>query len=154
MTDREIKALSIGNLKAILFRNHVNARLVVEKEELVSKVKALLEDERRERADAARRAEEEERETQDRIRRLREQAAASRAQSTTPQTTPSTGNGTRPSESDSQQGLPRRPTQQQTALLAVRFHHLHHQRKTLPLHHLLLHLLARCRRKHKQWHLI
>lgn len=104
MTDREIKALSIGNLKAILFRNHVNARLVVEKEELVSKVKALLEDERRERADAARRAEEEERETQDRIRRLREQAAASRAQSTTPQTTPSTGNGTRPSESDSQQG--------------------------------------------------
>lgn len=84
MTDREVKALSIGTLKAILFRNHVNARLVVEKEELVSKVKSLLEDERRERADSTRRAEEEERETQERIRRLREQAAASRAQSAVP----------------------------------------------------------------------
>lgn len=90
MTDREIKALSIGTLKAILFRNHVNARLVVEKEELVSKVKNLVEDEKRERADAARRAEEEERETQERLRGLREQAAASRAQSSTPQVPQST----------------------------------------------------------------
>ncbi|CAL1699373.1 unnamed protein product [Somion occarium] len=79
MTDREMKALSIGTLKAILFRNHVNARLVVEKSELVSKVKALVEEEKKERAEAARRAEQEEIETRERLQRLREQVAAAAA---------------------------------------------------------------------------
>ncbi|KAI0070110.1 hypothetical protein K474DRAFT_1693911 [Panus rudis PR-1116 ss-1] len=87
MSHAEIKALSIGALKQILFRNHVNARLAVEKSELVSKVLALIEDEKRERADAARRAEEEVRETREmveRLRRMREEqqkkAAAARQQ--------------------------------------------------------------------------
>lgn len=62
MSPAEISGLSIGALKAILFRNHVNAGSVLEKSDLVSKVKVLIEDERLERAEAIRRAEEEERE--------------------------------------------------------------------------------------------
>ncbi|KZT07079.1 uncharacterized protein LAESUDRAFT_725441 [Laetiporus sulphureus 93-53] len=49
MPDAELAHLSISTLKAVLFQNHVNARLVVEKEELVSKVRTLLVEERRER---------------------------------------------------------------------------------------------------------
>jgi len=44
-----IQALSIGTLKAILFQNHVNARLILEKSDLVDKVITLIEDERRDR---------------------------------------------------------------------------------------------------------
>ncbi|TCD65743.1 hypothetical protein EIP91_002273 [Steccherinum ochraceum] len=62
MSPDEISSLSIGSLKAILFRNHVNAGGVLEKSDLVKKVKTLVEDERLERAEAIRRAEEEERE--------------------------------------------------------------------------------------------
>ncbi|KAI0947932.1 hypothetical protein AcW1_009566 [Taiwanofungus camphoratus] len=54
MPDERLAALSIGTLKAVLFQNHVNARLVVEKEELVAKVRTLLEEERRERERHAR----------------------------------------------------------------------------------------------------
>ena len=49
MSEDDIAHLSIGTLKAVLFQNHVNARLVVEKAELVAKVRTLVEDERRER---------------------------------------------------------------------------------------------------------
>lgn len=80
MPEDDVAHLSVGTLKAILFRNHVNATLVVEKSELVGKVRVLIEDEKRERAEAAARAEEEEREMQEmrermaRARREREEA--------------------------------------------------------------------------------
>ncbi|CAA7269961.1 unnamed protein product [Cyclocybe aegerita] len=57
MSPEEIRALSIGNLKAILFTNHVNAGQILEKGDLVSKVLVLVEDEKAER-ERARRAEE------------------------------------------------------------------------------------------------
>ncbi|KAI0052103.1 hypothetical protein FA95DRAFT_1580210 [Auriscalpium vulgare] len=61
MTEVAMSALSISSLKAVLFHNHVNARLLLEKSELVQRVKALVEDERRERArEAAVHAREEE----------------------------------------------------------------------------------------------
>lgn len=50
MPEGRVAALSIGTLKQVLFQNHVIARLVVEKEELVAKVRTLIEDERAERA--------------------------------------------------------------------------------------------------------
>ncbi|KZP15321.1 hypothetical protein FIBSPDRAFT_912562 [Athelia psychrophila] len=56
-----IKALSVGTLKAILFHNHVNARLILEKSDLVEKVVMLVEAERSERERKARVDEEEER---------------------------------------------------------------------------------------------
>ncbi|KAG6876925.1 hypothetical protein C0993_012035 [Termitomyces sp. T159_Od127] len=49
MPDDSIKTLSIGALKAILFTNHVNVRQILEKGDLIVKVKALIEDERRDR---------------------------------------------------------------------------------------------------------
>lgn len=61
MTDDEVSHLSIGALKAVLFQNHVNARLLLEKSDLVERVHALLGDERQERArEAAIHAREEE----------------------------------------------------------------------------------------------
>jgi hypothetical protein len=50
MTDDEISHMSISALKAVLFQNHVNARLLLEKSDLVARVHALLGDERHERA--------------------------------------------------------------------------------------------------------
>ena len=61
MSDDEVSHLSIGALKAVLFQNHVNARLLLEKSDLVGRVNALLGDERQERArEAAIHAREEE----------------------------------------------------------------------------------------------
>jgi len=61
LTDDEISHMSISALKAVLFQNHVNARLLLEKSDLVSRVQALLGDERQERArEAAIHAREEE----------------------------------------------------------------------------------------------
>ncbi|KAA1472084.1 hypothetical protein DENSPDRAFT_777654 [Dentipellis sp. KUC8613] len=61
MSDEDIARLSISTLKSVLFQNHVNARLLLEKGELVARVKTLIDNERRERArDAAIRAREEE----------------------------------------------------------------------------------------------
>ncbi|EKM58134.1 uncharacterized protein PHACADRAFT_182515 [Phanerochaete carnosa HHB-10118-sp] len=60
MAPEALSALSISTLKAVLFRNHVSAGMIVEKAELVAKVRALVEDERHERAAARRRMEEEE----------------------------------------------------------------------------------------------
>ncbi|KAI0760168.1 hypothetical protein C8Q74DRAFT_1208670 [Fomes fomentarius] len=80
MTDGQIAALSIGSLKEILFKNHVTSRLVVEKGELVARVKTLVEDERAERERKAR-EEEEEREYEEEMRRIREEEARARARS-------------------------------------------------------------------------
>ncbi|KAI9458611.1 hypothetical protein BJY52DRAFT_1119501 [Lactarius psammicola] len=61
MTDEEVSQMSISALKTILFQNHVNARLLLEKSDLVERVHALLGDERQERArEAAIHAREEE----------------------------------------------------------------------------------------------
>jgi hypothetical protein len=46
----DISSYSVSNLKGILQANHVNARLILEKGELVEKVMALIEVEKRERA--------------------------------------------------------------------------------------------------------
>jgi hypothetical protein len=62
MSSERLSALSIGTLKAILFQNHVNARLIIEKSDLVAKVLALVDEERRDRereAEIKRREEEE-----------------------------------------------------------------------------------------------
>ncbi|KAG7441107.1 uncharacterized protein BT62DRAFT_937347 [Guyanagaster necrorhizus] len=69
MTPASISALSIGSLKAILFSNHVNVGMILEKSDLVSKVTALVEDEKRDR-ERQRLAEEQE--EQERIQRQRE----------------------------------------------------------------------------------
>lgn len=61
MVDEDIAKLTIGTLKSVLFQNHVNATLMLEKSELVNKVMRLVEEERRERRE---RMEEEERERQ------------------------------------------------------------------------------------------
>ncbi|KIM86779.1 hypothetical protein PILCRDRAFT_816031 [Piloderma croceum F 1598] len=61
MLPEGIQALSIGTLKAILFQNHVNARLILEKSDLVEKVVTLVEDERRDRERKAMEEEEEKR---------------------------------------------------------------------------------------------
>lgn len=73
MREAGIKSLSIGVLKAILFENHVNARLILEKSDLVAKVITLVEDERSERE---RRAMEEEEEAIERQRVLMEERRA------------------------------------------------------------------------------
>ncbi len=83
MTDGQIAALSIGSLKEILFKNHVTSRLVVEKGELVARVKTLVEDERAERERKAR-EEEEEREYEEEMRRIREEETRARASSSPP----------------------------------------------------------------------
>lgn len=60
MSEDAVAALSIGTLKSVLLQNHVNARLLLEKGELVARVRLLIEDERQERArDAAAREREE-----------------------------------------------------------------------------------------------
>ncbi|KAH7922753.1 hypothetical protein BV22DRAFT_634493 [Leucogyrophana mollusca] len=59
MSPERISALSIGTLKAILWDNHVNARLILEKGDLVVKVNTLVDDERRERERKRREDEEE-----------------------------------------------------------------------------------------------
>ena len=81
MPESALGGLSIGALKSILFQNHVTARLVVEKDELVAKVRALLD---AERSDRARHAadEEAERVALEEARREREQGAAARPSAT------------------------------------------------------------------------
>lgn len=74
-----IKALSIGVLKAVLFQNHVNARLIIEKGDLVDKVVTLVEAERRERE---RRVREEEEEAMERQRTMMEDHRMKEAQQT------------------------------------------------------------------------
>ena len=61
MSDEQVSKMSISALKTVLFHNHVNARLLLEKSDLVERVHALLGDERQERArEAAIHAREEE----------------------------------------------------------------------------------------------
>ncbi|KAL7277344.1 hypothetical protein ACG7TL_009203 [Trametes sanguinea] len=71
MSEEQLAGLSISVLKEILFKNHVNARLVVEKGDLVARVKTLIEAERAERERHAR-EEEEERRYEEELRRATE----------------------------------------------------------------------------------
>lgn len=73
MTQASIAALPVGVLKNILFTNHVNASMILEKSELVKKVMTLIEDEKRER-ERQRLAEEAERLDEEERRREREEA--------------------------------------------------------------------------------
>lgn len=73
MTQSSIGALPISVLKNILFTNHVNASMILEKSELVNKVISLVDDERRER-ERQRLAEEMERLEEEERRREREEA--------------------------------------------------------------------------------
>jgi hypothetical protein len=72
MLPESIQALSIGTLKAILFQNHVNARLILEKSDLVEKVVTLVEDERRDRERKAMEEEEEKRAMEEERRMMEE----------------------------------------------------------------------------------
>lgn len=73
MPDTAIASLSIGALKSILFVNHVNSRLVLEKSDLVSKVRELVDQERREREGQRLREEAEEKEIAERQREMFEE---------------------------------------------------------------------------------
>ncbi|KAF8888626.1 hypothetical protein BD779DRAFT_1524005 [Infundibulicybe gibba] len=73
MTAEAISGLSIHSLKAILFTNHVNAGLILEKSELVKKVQGLVNDERRERERQRLVEEQEEREQIERQRQMFEE---------------------------------------------------------------------------------
>lgn len=86
MHEDAVQKLSISVLKAVLFRNHVNTGMIVEKAELVAKVQTLITDERLEREATARRQREEDSELQEALdwsRREHEEqeAARQRAQS-------------------------------------------------------------------------
>lgn len=78
MTSEAIGSLSISALKAILFTNHVNAGMILEKSDLVAKVKVLAADERRERERQRVLEEQEEAERAERQRVLLEQLRAQR----------------------------------------------------------------------------
>ena len=78
MTSEAIGSLSISALKAILFTNHVNAGVILEKSDLVAKVKVLATDERRERERQRVLEEQEEAERVERQRALLEQFRAQR----------------------------------------------------------------------------
>ncbi|KAL0960019.1 hypothetical protein HGRIS_011668 [Hohenbuehelia grisea] len=73
MPEAAIGALSISNLKAVLFSNHVNARMILEKGELVKKVNDLV---AAERADRERARMLEQQEEQERIRVQRDMMEA------------------------------------------------------------------------------
>ncbi|KAG6916956.1 hypothetical protein DXG01_004505 [Tephrocybe rancida] len=84
LPDDTLKALSISSLKAVLFANHVSAGQVLEKGDLVAKVRVLVDAERRERERqrAVEEAEEEERIERQRVmmeehrRKMREREEA------------------------------------------------------------------------------
>jgi len=78
MTSEAIGSLSISALKAILFTNHVNAGMILEKSDLVAKVKVLAADERRERERQRALEEQEEQERVERQRVLLQQFRAQR----------------------------------------------------------------------------
>ncbi|KAF9448041.1 hypothetical protein P691DRAFT_705667 [Macrolepiota fuliginosa MF-IS2] len=73
MTHASIAALPIGVLKKVLFTNHVNAAMILEKSELVKKVTDLIEDEKKER-ERQRMAEEAEKFEEEERRRERDEA--------------------------------------------------------------------------------
>jgi len=81
MTDDEISHMSISALKTVMLQNHVNARLLLEKSDLVARVQALVDDERQERArEAAIHAREEEEMTAGLHEMMEEQARQDRGQ--------------------------------------------------------------------------
>ncbi|KAJ3861034.1 hypothetical protein EV359DRAFT_48001 [Lentinula novae-zelandiae] len=75
MTTESMSSLSISSLKAILFANHVNSSMILEKGDLVRRVVGLVEDERRERREHEQRELEEQRQREEteRIEREREE---------------------------------------------------------------------------------
>ncbi|CCM04896.1 uncharacterized protein FIBRA_07092 [Fibroporia radiculosa] len=109
MSEEQLSHLSIHALKTVLFQNHVNVRLVVEKEELVGKVRTLLEEERGDRERHAAELEEERladermrRDLEEAMRRSREQSAAP----TVVNTEESAASGALPNESEETENGP------------------------------------------------
>ncbi|KAG6894421.1 hypothetical protein C0992_006136, partial [Termitomyces sp. T32_za158] len=80
MPDGSIKTLSIGALKSILFTNRVNVGQILEKGDLIVKVKALIEDERRDRERQRALHEAEEQEEIERQRAMMEEHARAQAE--------------------------------------------------------------------------
>lgn len=76
MTEDDISKMSVHVLKDVLFHNHVHARQVLEKAELVSKVMTLIEDEKRERERKREEERREEEEYQARQSAMREELRA------------------------------------------------------------------------------
>jgi hypothetical protein len=78
MAPEDIKSLPVSVLKGVLFHNHVNARLLIEKSDLVERVTTLITDERRERErqDMFRQMEQEQ--EQERLRRMETEAETHR----------------------------------------------------------------------------
>ncbi|KAJ8517908.1 hypothetical protein ONZ45_g4922 [Pleurotus djamor] len=97
MTDDSIAALSIGSLKSILFRNHVVARGIIEKAELVKKVRDLVDNERRVRERAEIQRQMEEQAEQERIQQMIAEEERCRREQEGAQ---ETGNGETASPSD------------------------------------------------------
>jgi len=111
MAPEDLRSLPVSVLKEILFHNHVNARLLIEKSDLVERVTTLIADERRERErqEMFRQMEEE----QERLRQMEAEAETQivrldelhldpesepprRASGVTPEPTPDTGLGQGP----------------------------------------------------------
>lgn len=118
MAPEDIRSLPVSVLKEILFHNHVNARLLIEKSDLVERVTTLIADERRERErqEIFRQMEEE----QERVRQMEtevqshaerldelhldsEPQASDVAPETNAETDPGQGSGDMDSNDDSQQ---------------------------------------------------
>ncbi|KIP04380.1 hypothetical protein PHLGIDRAFT_31371 [Phlebiopsis gigantea 11061_1 CR5-6] len=93
MPEDAVQKLSISTLKAVLFRNHVNTGMVVEKQELVAKVRTLIADERLEREAAARRQEEEDRELTEALAQSRREHEEALAQQEVPSPDATSGEG-------------------------------------------------------------
>jgi hypothetical protein len=76
MAPEDLRSLPVSVLKEILFHNHVNARLLIEKSDLVERVTTLIADERqeRERQEMFRQMEEE----QERLRQMEMEAETNR----------------------------------------------------------------------------
>jgi len=136
MAPEDLKSLPVSVLKEILFHNHVNARLLIEKSDLVERVTTLIADERqeRERQEAFRQMEEEqervrrmEMETEIHIERLDELHLDSEPQRQTPDVapgfTPDTGLGQGPealaSSNDTNQPIPTVNTEDVTPPVVV-----------------------------------
>lgn len=93
MPEDAVQKLSISTLKAVLFRNHVNTGMVVEKQELVAKVRTLIADERLEREAAARRQEEEDSELMEALEQSRREHEEALAQQEVPSPDATSGEG-------------------------------------------------------------
>ena len=132
MAPEDLRSLPVSVLKEILFHNHVNARMLIEKSDLVEKVTTLIADERqeRERQEIFRQMEEE----QERLRQMEAETQRERlnehhldpepqrpdvAPEPTPDTELGQGNETLEGSNDTNQPIPTVSTEDVTPPLVV-----------------------------------